>query len=116
MKPDPYNRAYQVLSTHGRAEAERLTRFESNNLAAVEDLIRKEEIDCDFVRTLAHDVFVREGDWETALAKVNSLRRAGVQSALDLTISSSGEEAERVSTPICSGRIGNTYSITRSLM
>jgi hypothetical protein len=31
------------------------------------------------------------------LLKVNSLRRAGVQSALDLIISASSEEAERVS-------------------
>jgi hypothetical protein len=86
-----------VLGSHGRAEAEKLTRFESSNLSAVEKLVKDEEIDCDFVRTLAFDAFSREEDWEVALAKVNSLRRAGVQSALDLTISSSSEEAGRVS-------------------
>ena len=85
------------MGTHGSVEADKLTRFENNNLDTVEALIKSENIDSDFVRTLAYDVFVREEDWEAALAKVNSLRRAGVQSALDLTVSVSSEEAERVS-------------------
>jgi hypothetical protein len=86
-----------VLDSHGPTEAEKLTRFEGCNLDAVEELVKSENIDCDFVRTLAYDVFFREEDWAVALAKVNSLRRAGVQSALDLIISTSSEEAERVS-------------------
>jgi hypothetical protein len=85
-----------VLGSHGYAEAEKLTRFEGSNLDAVEELVKSEKIDCDFVRTLAYDVFFRECDWAAALAKVDSLRSAGVQSALDLTISASSEEAERV--------------------
>ena len=86
-----------MLSSHGRAEAEKLTQFESSNLSAVEKLVKGEDIDCDFVRTLAYDVFFRDEDWAAALVKVNGLRRAGVQSALDLTTSNSSEEAERVS-------------------
>lgn len=85
------------MGTHGHVEADKLTRFENNNLATVEDLVKSEKIDCDFVRTIAYDVFFREEDWKIALAKLDSLRRAGVQSALDLTISASSEEAERVS-------------------
>ena len=85
-----------MLSSHGRAEAEKLTQFESSNLSAVEKLVKGEKIDCDFVSTLAYDIFFRDEDWAAALVKVNSLRRADVQSALDLTISSSSEEAERV--------------------
>ena len=101
------------MGSYGQAEAERLTRFESSNLEAVEELVKGEEIDCDFVRNLAYDVFFREEDWKVALAKVNSLRRAGVQSALDLTISNSSEEAERVSklTWLRRDRLAN--SITR---
>jgi hypothetical protein len=102
------------LGSHGRDEAERLTRFESSNLAAVEKLVKSEEIDCDFVRTLAYDVFFREEDWAVALAKVNSLRRAGVQSALDLTISNSSEEAERVSVMPSLRRYGNADLSARS--
>jgi len=102
------------LGSYGQAEAERLTRFESSNLEAVEELVKGEEIDCDFVRNLAYDVFFREEDWKVALAKVNSLRRAGVQSALDLTVSSSSEEAERVSRIAWSRRNGNADLFARS--
>lgn len=102
-----------MLGSHGHAEAEKLTRFENSNLDAVEELVKSEQIDCDFVRTLAYDVFFREEDWAAAVLKVNSLRRAGVQSALDLIISASSEEAERVSklTWLRRDRLAN--SITR---
>lgn len=105
-----------MLGSHGRAEADKLTRFENSNLAAVEELVKSEKIDCDFVRTLAHDVFFRDEDWTAALAKVNSLRRAGVQSALDLTISASSDEAEQVSKVTCLRRDGSADLAARSLM
>lgn len=97
LKPDPYNRPFQVLNNHGKAQAEQLSQFESGNFAAVEEVVKRENIDCDFVRTLAYDVFFHQKDWDAALSKVKALRKAGVQSALDLNVSSSAEEAERVS-------------------
>lgn len=97
LKPDPYNRPFQVLNNNGKAQAEQLSRFESDNLAAVEDLFKRVDIDCDFVRTQAYDVFFQDKDWVAALSKVKALREAGVQSALDLNVCSSAEEAERVS-------------------
>ena len=99
LKPDPYNRPFQVLNAHGCAEAEELSRFESRNLAAVEELIAREQVDCDYVHTSAIDVFFRDEDWAAALVKVESLRKTGIIGAADLTTSSSKEEAERVSTP-----------------
>ena len=98
LKPDPYNRPFQVLNTYGREAADELTQFESRNLAAVEKFIQREEVDCDYVHTTAIDVFIRDQDWAAALVKVESLRKAGIGSAADLITSSSKEEAERVST------------------
>lgn len=97
LKPDPYNRPSQVLYNHGKAKAEQLSQFESDNLAAVEELVKCKNIDCDFVRTQAYDVFFHEKDRNAALSKVKALREAGMQSALDLKVCSSAEEAERVS-------------------
>lgn len=61
------------------------------------NIVKRERIDCDFVRTQAYDVYYRDEDWNAAVSKVRALREAGVQSAIDLTMSSSPEEAERVS-------------------
>lgn len=73
----------------------------------------RENIECDFVRTEAYDVFFRDEDWTVALNKVKVLREAGVQSAIDLKVSSSAEEAERVSIVLAFKAVGMFADRTR---
>ena len=96
LKPDPYIRAAKALAEHGKDAAEEVASFESRNLSAVGEFVKREGIDCDFVRTRASDVFLYGSGRDDLVKKVAKLTEAGISTIDDVDFSSD-ERAEAVS-------------------
>lgn len=91
-------KAGNVLKTHGKDAAEEVAAFETRHLKAIADLVRREQIDCDFVRTRALDICLYDKAKDEMKAKLDVLTEAGVP--VDDVFYSSEETAEAVSVPI----------------
>lgn len=96
LKPDPYTRAAAALTSHGKEAAEEVASFEARHLDEVPRLIRREGIDCDYVRTRATDVCLYQQGADEIKAKIERLRQADI-STVDDVFSSSPEKAEAAS-------------------
>ena len=70
--------------------------FEFQHLKAIGDLVKRENIDCDFVLTRATDVCLYDKARDEIKAKLDSLTTAGI-SAVDDVFYSSERTAEAVS-------------------
>lgn len=70
--------------------------FEARHLDEVPRLIRRESIDCDYVRTRATDVCLYQQGADEINAKIERLRQAGI-STVDDVFSSTPERAEAAS-------------------
>ncbi|KAI6839845.1 FAD dependent oxidoreductase superfamily [Hortaea werneckii] len=96
LKPDPYTRAAAALTSHGKEAAEEVASFEAQHLDEVPRLIRREGIDCDYVRTRAADVCLYQQGADEINAKIERLRQADI-STVDDVFSSTPEKAEAAS-------------------
>ncbi|RMZ29587.1 hypothetical protein D0859_06315 [Hortaea werneckii] len=96
LKPDPYTRAAAALTSNGREAAEEVASFEARHLDEVPRLIRREGIDCDYVRTRAADVCLYQQGADEINAKIERLRQADI-STVDDVFSSTPEKAEAAS-------------------
>lgn len=95
LKPDPYTRAAAALASHGKEAAEEVAAFEARHINAICDLVKREDWDCDFVRTRATDVCLYQEGAEEIKAKIDELQRAGISTVSDVFCSTSGRaEAE----------------------
>ncbi|KAI7187117.1 FAD dependent oxidoreductase superfamily [Hortaea werneckii] len=96
LKPDPYTRAAAALASHGKEAAEEVASFEARHLDEVPRLIRREGIDCDYVRTRATDVCLYQQGADEINAKIERLRQADI-STVDDVFCSTPEKAEAAS-------------------
>lgn len=113
MKPDPFTRAAQVLSTHGTEAANEVSSFETRHLTEIARLVKKEKIDCDFVLTRTTDVCLDDEGGRSIEDKINALEAAGVI-GIDDIFHSSESTAEGVGPCSSSTRMGNA-DLSRSL-
>lgn len=92
---DPYNRAATALDSVGKAAADEVTLFEVRHMKAVGDLVKRENIDCDFVMTRVTDVCLYDEGAARQKAKIEKLTAAGVAGLEDVFFSDH-KTAERV--------------------
>ena len=84
LKPDPYSRAASALETHGRDAAEEVSSFEARHLQAIANLVRNEDIDCDYVLTRATDVCLYDKARDDMKTKYDKLMEEGISSIGDV--------------------------------
>ncbi|KAF3010072.1 hypothetical protein E8E13_011585 [Curvularia kusanoi] len=96
LKPDPVYRASRMIDSHGRAVAEHVASFEARHIDAIEDLVSREHIDCDFERAKAIDVCLYDAGQVQMKAIVDKLIQADLPSAKEVQLHL-GPEAEEVS-------------------
>lgn len=95
LKPDPFSRAGSVIEKHGREAAEEVSSFEIRHVKAIGDLVKRENIDCDFVVTRATDVCLYEKANHELKAKLDRLNDEGL-SVVDDVFYSPEKSAEGV--------------------
>lgn len=84
-----------MLESHGKEAADEVTSFESRHLTEIARLVKRDNIDCDFVMTRATDVCLYdEGsrDIEAKLARLGEAGVTGIEDVFHVT----GEKAEGV--------------------
>ena len=96
LKPDPYERAGSVIDVHGKEAAEEVSSFEMRHVKEIGDLVKRENIDCDFVLTRATDVCLYDKGRDDLKAKLDKLVNVGT-STVDDVYYASGKTAEGVS-------------------
>lgn len=107
---DPYTRSAKALDLIGKDAADEVTLFEVRHMKAIGDLVKRENIDCDFVVTLTTDICLYENGPAEQKAKVEQLTAAGVAGIEDVFFSD-GKTAERVSSDATSGPLCNANDI-----
>jgi hypothetical protein len=78
LKPDPWSRAGNVIDQHGKEAAEEVSSFEIRHIKEIGDLVKRENIDCDFVVTRATDVCLYDKARDELKAKLDRLNEAGL--------------------------------------
>ena len=96
MKPDPYYRAGQALDSHGRDAAEEVASLEVRQIKVIADLVKQENIDCDFVLTRVTDVYLYSKARDETKAMIDRLTDAGISTVDDIFYGNE-ESAETVS-------------------
>lgn len=96
LKPDPYTRAAAAFDTYGKEVAEQVASFEARHINVIADLVKQENIECDFVRTRATDVALYQRGAEEIKSKIDRLGQIGISSVTDV-FSSTPEKAEAAS-------------------
>lgn len=89
---------YNILKyTHkyGAEQAASFAKFEARNVLAVNELVSKEKIDCDFVLTRALDVYLDDEHSRATKVAFNELSAIGVADLADIQYTE-GEKAEKV--------------------
>ena len=84
MKPDPFVRAGSVIDAHGKTAAEEVVQFEVSHLKAIGDLVKRENIECDYVLTRTTDVCLYEKGRDDLKAKLDKVVEAGITTADDV--------------------------------
>lgn len=101
LKPDPFSRAGNVIGKHGKKAAEEVSAFEVRHIKEIGDLVKRENIGCDFVVTRVSDVCLYEKARDDLKAKLDRLAEEGL-SVVDDVFYSSENIAEGVSALILS--------------
>ena len=96
LKPDPFSRAASVLRTHGTAVAEHVASFEARQVKEIRDLVKHENIDCDFEETRVIDVCMYPEGAAAIGTTLCQLAEADISTAKGIR-SFSGSEASEVS-------------------
>ena len=96
LKPDPWSRAGNVIDHHGKEAAEEVSSFEVRHSKEIGDLVKRENIDCDFVVTRATDVCLYDKARNELKVKLDKLNEAGLAVGDDVFYSSE-KTAEGVS-------------------
>ena len=105
LKPDPFSRAGNVIDKYGVKAAEEVASFEIRHVKEIGDLVKRENIDCDFVVTRATDVCLYDKANQDLKAKLDRLNKEGL-SIVDDVFYSSEKTAEGVSVASILSKIG----------
>ena len=81
-------RAGTAIDTHGKEAAEEVASFEYRHLKAIGDLVKQENIDCDYVLTRITDVCLYSKGRDDLKAKLDKATAAGISTADDVFYSS----------------------------
>lgn len=66
MRPDIYSATSLFTERYGIEAATEIVRFEISHLKIMEDLVRKENIDCDLTFTRSYDMYLDEDQLKKA--------------------------------------------------
>ncbi|KXT10681.1 hypothetical protein AC579_4775 [Pseudocercospora musae] len=96
IKPDVYYNILKYTHKYGAEQAASFARFEARNVLAVNELVAKEKIDCDFVLTRALDVYLDDEHSNATKEAFDELAAIGVADLADIQYTQ-GETAEKIS-------------------
>ena len=96
LKPDLSIRAAGALDAHDKTAAEEVASFEHRHLKEIGDLVKREDIDCDYVLTRSTDVCLYSKGRDELKAKLDKVTAAGISTADDVFYSAE-KTAEAVS-------------------
>ena len=96
MKPDPLLRAAGVLNSHGPEVAEHVASFEQRQVDAIRDLVKRQQIDCDYEDTKVMDICKYPQGRDKMKANIEKITKAGISTAKTIKFYA-GKEAEEVS-------------------
>ncbi|EME79257.1 uncharacterized protein MYCFIDRAFT_34106 [Pseudocercospora fijiensis CIRAD86] len=96
VKPDVYYNILKYTHKYGAEQAASFAKFEARNVLAVNELVTKEKIDCDFVLTRALDVYLDDEHSKATKEAFDELSTIGVADLADIQYTQ-GEKAEKIS-------------------
>ncbi|PWY70267.1 FAD dependent oxidoreductase [Aspergillus heteromorphus CBS 117.55] len=96
LRPDIYGNIPTYIERHGLEAGVEVADFEWDHIQALRDLLREEEIDCEFNLTRNMNVYFDEQAGEKAKSTLDMLVAQGVKLAKELHFTT-GERAERIS-------------------
>lgn len=79
MRPDIYYATALFAKRHGIEAAAEIVRFELSHMKIIEELVRKENIDCDLTFTRSYDMYLDENQ----LKKVKTFYDSLIDQGLD---------------------------------
>ncbi|KZZ98069.1 FAD dependent oxidoreductase [Ascosphaera apis ARSEF 7405] len=94
MRPTPVMSIVEHYHEHGLEAALEIANFEADHLSAIHDVVRDENIDCDFTITRSFDTFLDEQTAKEMSDEYNSLISKGVKFRQDTQ--HSFKDAERI--------------------
>jgi hypothetical protein len=97
LRPAVYCRVTKWIEKHGLEAAEEIAKFEFDHLEVFANVVKKENIDCDFKLTRSFDIHT-EPKWADAAKKEYlELKKAGIaKTTIDDIVFTYGEEAAKV--------------------
>ncbi|KAJ5554842.1 hypothetical protein N7535_007285 [Penicillium sp. DV-2018c] len=94
LRPDISEATAMFTERHGIEAAAEVVRFEISHLKAIEELVRKEKIDCDLTFTRSHDMYLDEEELKKAKAFYDYLVEQGFDFMEDVKYMSRQETQE----------------------
>nr|POF13825.1 gamma-glutamylputrescine oxidoreductase [Quercus suber] len=83
LKPDPFSKAADILDSHGTEAASQVAEFERRNFDEIAKLITEDDVQCDFVKGCAFEVYLQEEDFSAASRRLDKAKRANIKTAHD---------------------------------
>lgn len=84
-----------MLDSHGPVVAEHVASFEQRQVDAIRDLVKREQIDCDYEDTKVMDVCMYPQGRDKMKANIEKITQAGISTAKTIKFFT-GKEAEEV--------------------
>ncbi|KAJ5822556.1 hypothetical protein N7447_004896 [Penicillium robsamsonii] len=91
LRPDIYSATALFTERYGIEAAAEIVRFEISHLKIIEELVRKENIDCDLTFTRSYDMYQDEDELKTAKTFYDSLVEQGLDFMDDVKYMSQAE-------------------------
>lgn len=97
LRPSVYSRVSKWMKKYGLEAAEEIAQFEFDHLKAIADVIKKENIDCDFKLSRSFDIHTEPEEAAAAKEDYLNLKATGIaKETVDDIVFYEGEEAEKV--------------------
>jgi hypothetical protein len=94
LRPDIYAATARFTERHGVEAAAEIVRFEISHMKVIEDLVRKEKIDCDLTFTRSYDMYLDEEELKKAKVFYDYLVEQGLDFMEDVKYMSQKETQE----------------------
>lgn len=98
IRPSVYPRLARDIEQYGLEAAVQLADFEFDHVQTIADLVKKEDIDCDFELTRSYDIYTDVEQAEVAKRNYLKFKEAGIaKSTMEDLIWTDADRAEEVS-------------------